>query len=180
MRPGGRPSHQRRVGEGRDGGFEDRPLGDPAVLRRVERTLHRIDPRRDDDPAAQQVVVLAVGGGERRQRRQHEVHLRDHARRANVARPPAQGRPNRDGVDQAGQRLLRVDPADDCRGVELVAVGQDDAGRTAVVRADRDDLGARADLRSGRTRRRRECFRQRARTALRVDGRSRSAAVVAG
>ena len=78
-------------------------LGDPAVLRVVERPLEVVKARCDDDPPVQ---ALAVDAADRRQALQDEGHLRHHAGRAYVLDPPAQSRADLGRVDEAQKVCL--------------------------------------------------------------------------
>ena len=147
--PGAAPVDERRVGERRDRRLQDRrrPAGRPYLAASCARSSASIPGATTIRPRSSRASSpAAVNRGSAGQR---EVDLGDRARRPDVARPPEQARPDRDRVGQPGQRPLRVDAGDDGAGGQLLAVGEHDAGRPAVARRDRDDLGAGPDLDAG-------------------------------
>ena len=90
-------------------------------------------PGRDQDAAVQ--AAVGIGARERRHPRQREVHLRRHARRADVAGAPDQVRPQRHRIDELVSARFGSVAVTTAVLQRLLAAGQADADGPAVVGA---------------------------------------------
>ena len=175
------PVDERRVGQRRDRRLQQRLRPSAAVLRGVVRPLHRIDARRDEDAAAEQRGVVAGGRGTTGRPASARLTLATVPGRPDVAGPPARLGPDAPGRRARSAARFGSMPETTARAVELLAVGEHDAGRPAVARRD-----ARRPRRRSGSRPRRARGRSRAPRASAPgpapgeDRLARRAAVVAG
>ena len=144
----------------RTGRSERRPYFASSDARSIE-----IERRRKHDPAAQTLVVGTRGRqSEPREAAQREVDLRQHPGRADVARTPAERRPEHDRIDQREQRAFGIGRGDDEGGRDLLSAGQHDTSRAVVAHLEPGNRCAGPDRHPLGPRSRREGVDQRSRS----------------